>query len=98
MIDCRDVQISINPQEPLPTVSAERCSDIHFHFYEPTAMGSIYTVQCSKMVVYFQPPHTETNELVLQATDDTRQYVTKYRDDKLVTSVVIRGEVACVRS
>lgn len=94
MIDCKDVKISVNPQDPLPTVSAERCSDIHLHFYEPTAMGSIYTVQCSKMFVHLQAPHTETNEIVLQDTDEKRQYVTKYTDDKIVTSLVIRGEIA----
>ena len=82
----------MNPQEPLPTVSAERCRDIHLHFYEPSAMGSIYTVQCSKLFVHLQPPHTETSQLELKGTDDTKQYVTRYADGRLSTVEVVRGE------
>lgn len=90
MIDCEDVTISINPQEPLPTLSAERCNNTHLYFYEPTAMGSIYTVQCSNLFVYFKPPHPERSQVELN--DDNKQNVTKYSDGKLNTVEVVRGE------
>ena len=82
----------MNPQEPLPTITAERCSGIHFYFYEPTAMGSIFTVQCEEVFVHLQPPHPETSQLDLKDTDEKKQYVTKYANGKLVTEMVVRGE------
>ena len=55
-------------------------------------MGSIYTLQCSKMFVHLQAPHVELNEIVLKDVDETKQYVTKFSDGKLVTAQVIRGK------
>lgn len=89
MIDCDDVTLTINPQEPLPTLSAERCKNLQLYFYEPSAMGSIYTIKCPKIFIHFQPPHTERNEVVLKT--DGFQYVTKYVEGQFTTALVVRG-------
>ncbi len=89
-VDCRRVTLKVNPQEPLPTLTAERCHDFQLYFYEPTAMESIYTVYCSGFKVFFQEPHQKENSLDVP-TDDF-QYVTKYHDKKFKTSRVLRGE------
>jgi len=79
----------VNPQEPLPTLTAERCHDFQLYFYEPKAMESIYTIYCSGFKVYFQEPHQRENVLDL-ATDDY-QYVTKFVKGKLKAMRVLRG-------
>ena len=80
----------MNSQEPLQTLTAEGCEGLDFYFSEPRALGSIYTVQCPKVTVHFQPPHTERNEVELQCDDN--QYVTRYTDGKLTTAKVVKGE------
>jgi len=94
MLDSKEVTISVNPQEPLPTVSVERCDGVYLHFYEPSAMGSVYTLRCSKVLVNLQPPHPESSEIVVE--DNEKQHVTKFADGKLSTSVVIRGELLLI--
>ena len=74
----------------MPTLCAENCKDLHFYFYDPDGIGSIYTIKCSKVFVYLQPPRTEKNELELP--EDDNQYVTKFRDEKFVTKLVVRGQ------
>ncbi len=80
----------MDPKEPLPTISAERCKELHLYLYKPSAMGAIYTIECQGMVIHFQPPHVEENEVTLP--NDKFQHVTKYKGDKLTTVLVIRGE------
>lgn len=89
-VDSRRVTLKVNPQEPLPTLTAERCHDFQLHFYEPSAMESIYTVYCSGFKVFFQEPHQKVNTLELP-TDDC-QYVSRYVDKEFKTSRVLRGE------
>ena len=91
MIDCQSITISINPQDQLPTVSAERSRDLHLYYYDPRAFGSVYTVDCSDVCVHFQPPYRE--EYQLELPDDREgQYVTEMRGSKMIVSKVIRGE------
>lgn len=80
----------MNPQEPLQTLTAERCEGLDLHYLDPRALGSIYTVQCPKVTVHFLPPHTEKNEVELEC--DQNQYVTRYADGHLTTAKVIRGK------
>ncbi len=91
MIDCTSVTISINPQDPLPTVSAERSSDIHVYYYDPRAFGSLFTVDCTNVFIHFQPPHREEYKLDLPS-EKLDQFVTEMRDSKIIISKVIRGE------
>ena len=96
MIDCDEVTLVVKPPHSLPTLSAERCQNVHLYFHEPEMVGSIYTVQCPKLLVYFQPPHAEKTEVALES-DDNNQYVTKYVDSQFSTSKVVRGEqMECV--
>ncbi|XP_064391311.1 uncharacterized protein LOC135339116 isoform X1 [Halichondria panicea] len=89
MIDCTSVTISINPQDPLPTVSAERSSDIHVYYYDPRAFGSLFTVDCTNVFIHFQPPHREEYKLDLPS-EKLDQFVTEMRDSKMIISKVIR--------
>ncbi len=97
MIDCTSVTISINPQDPLPTVSAERSSDIHVYYYDPRAFGSLFTVDCTNVFIHFQPPHREEYKLDLPS-EKLDQYVTEMRNSKMIVSKVIRGELLIARN
>lgn len=90
IISSKDVTISINPQDKLPTVSADGCQNVHLYFYDPRALGSIYTVSCSNVVVHLQPPYKEEMVLDLPA-DSTEQFVSTLQRGKMVTEMVIRG-------
>ena len=90
MISSKNVTIFINPQDRLPTISADGCTNVHLHLYEPRAIGSIYTVNCSNIVVHFQPPHKL--EYVLEIPEDSEgQYVYEFRGGKMTVDKVIRG-------
>ena len=82
--------MSVNPQDQLPTVSADHCHNIHFHFYEPRAFGSIYTAQCSDVVVHLQPPYPRETTLDTPA-DGEYQYVSSFQAGKMITELVVRG-------
>lgn len=53
-------------------------------------MDSIYTVQCSDFKVCFQHPDKVEKKVVF--LDDNDQYVIKYTDGFLNTSLVVRGK------
>lgn len=92
MISSKDVTISINPQDALPTVSTERCENIHLYFYEPQAMKSIYTAKCTNIVVHLQPPRKAEHVLEIPAPEESNdQFVSEFRYGKIVTEKVIRG-------
>ena len=95
LISSKDVTISINPQDALPTVSIENCEGIHLHYYEPRAIGGIYTVECRVIVVHLQPPHQPESVLDLPE-DDIGQYVSMLKGGKMVTVQAIRGMCVCV--
>ena len=86
-----DVTISINPQDKLPTVSADGCQNIRLYYYDPRAIGSIYTVNCSNVIVHLQPPHKQEHVLDLP-TDSMDQFVSSLHQEKMVTEKVVRGE------
>ena len=95
LISCKDVTISVNPQDKLPTVTAERCENIHLYYYEPTALGSVYTVKCTNIFVHLQPPYPTEMPLDIplpEASND--QFVSTYKPQgkKMVAAKVIRGE------
>lgn len=95
MFDCDRITIVVTPQAvSLPTISAERSKLLDFHFSEPGAMGSIYTIQCSQVSVHFQPPHAEKTEL--PQGEEGRQSVTRYQNNQLTSEFVIRGELVHV--
>lgn len=88
--------ISVNPQDKLPTVTAERCENVHLYFYEPQALGSVYTVKCRDIFVHLQPPYP--NEMVLNLPppeDSLDQLVSVYKpqEKKMVTTKVLRGRL-----
>lgn len=90
LITSKDITISINPQDALPTVSIEDCEDVHLHYYEPRAIGGIYTVKCRNIVVHLQPPHQPEQVLDLPE-DNLGQYVSMLRGGKMATVQAIRG-------
>jgi hypothetical protein len=95
LISSQEVTISINPQDKLPTVTAERCNNVHLHYYEPRALGAIYTVKCSNIFVHLQPPYPTELPLQLPPPDESNdQFMSTYKPQgKQMTSVkVIRGK------
>lgn len=88
LINSSEVTVSINPQDQLPTVSVDHCHNVHFYFYEPRAFGSIYTAQCSDVVVHLQPPYPR--ETTLDIPEGEYQYVSSFQAGKMVTELVIR--------
>lgn len=93
LIDCQNVSIFINPRDTLPTVSAERCHSLHLYYVEPKALGSVYTVQCSEVIVHFKPPNKE--EYLLEPPSGgtgNDQFVSSLSGEEMVTEKVIRGE------
>ena len=94
LISSQEVTISINPQDKLPTVTAERCSNVHLHYYEPRALGAIYTVKCSNIFVHLQPPYPTELSLQLPAPDESNdQFVSTYKPQgkQMIVEKVIRG-------
>lgn len=93
LIDCKNVSIFINPQDSLPTVSADRCNTLHLHCIQPKSLGSVYTVQCSDVTVHFKPPHREMYVLDIPICGVTgnEQYVSSLSGENMVTEKVIRG-------
>ena len=83
--------ISINPQDKLPTVSIERSKNIHLYYYEPHAFGSVFTVDCSDVMVHFQPPHVDEYKLELPPDDKLNQFVAELRGSRMSVAQVIRG-------
>lgn len=79
----------MDPSTTLPTLTAERCDNVHLYYNQPSALGSIYTVKCPKLWIYFQPPHKEKTEVELKT--DKNQYLTKFVDNEFETEMVIRG-------
>lgn len=94
LITSQEVTVSINPQDKLPTVTAERCDNVHLYYYEPRALGAIYTVKCSNVFVHLQPPYPTELPLQLPPPDESNdQFVSTYKPQgKQMASVkVIRG-------
>lgn len=86
--------VSINPQDKLPTVTAERCENVHIYYYDPRALGSIYTVKCSNVYVHLQPPYPSEMPLQLPAPDESNdQFVSTYKPQgkHMATVKVLRG-------
>lgn len=94
LISCKDVTISINPQDKLPTVTTERCENVHLYYYDPRALGSVYTVKCTNIFVHLQPPYPSEMPLEIPAPEASNdQFVSTYKPQgkKMATARVIRG-------
>ena len=96
IIGSQGVTISINPQDKLPTVSIECSKNIHLYYYEPHAFGSVFTVDCSDVMVHFQPPHVDEYRLELPPDDKLNQFVSELRGSRMSVAQVIRGMFVCI--
>ena len=90
-IDSEDITVHVNPDYPLPTLSADRTKDLHLYYNEPGEFNTIRTLQCSRVFMYFKPPHPEKTELVLE-TESHDRYLSKYEDGKFVSERKKRGQ------
>ena len=93
--------VSINPQDRLPTVTAERCNNVHLYYYEPRALGAVYTVKCSNIFVHLQPPYPTELPLQLPPPDESNdQFMSTYKPQgkQMVSVKVIRGRKWILRS
>ena len=90
IIRSENTMISINPADPLPTVQAENCKDLHLYYYEPHAVGNIYTVCCENVVIHLQPPHPKLTVLDIP-TYSPEQFVSTLFLNEVFTSKVLRG-------
>ena len=94
LISSQEVTITINPQDKLPTVTAEGCNNVHLYYYEPRALGAIYTVKCSNVFVHLQPPYPTELPLQLPPPDESNdQFVSTYKPQgkQMMAVKVLRG-------
>ena len=55
-------------------------------------MGNIYTVKCSNVQVHLDPPFEQVLPLDLPSKEEIWQFVSEYKEGKMVTNMVVRGE------
>ena len=93
MINCSGVEVDINPQDKLPTITADNCENITIKCHQPQAIGTFYTVKCSNVEVCLDPPYKETIKLDLPGPEVEGQYLSEYVAGKMTTELVIREGV-----
>jgi NAD-dependent SIR2 family protein deacetylase len=90
IINSSGVVVDINPQFKLPTITIDLSNDVCLKYHLPQMIGCVYTTSCRDVRVCLDPPYKETHPLDLPAPEDTSQYVSEYKINKMKVDKVIR--------